>query len=201
MPDESATTEKTHIVVGWDEEYESAFVYQAGDGEADPRMFEADVPSALWEELLATRRAYAELERRIAELAGFDPSVGRMAACCCEWRGDVTPGGRWFSLVLAASGSEEEWPVRDVSISSEETRAAAEARIADLPEEFYLHYGSANRLVLVRRDRFRVKEGGYAPIVSRCHRCGWHRDEHPGGEADAVLPAGEGLAAQRGVTV
>ena len=196
--DHAATAETSHIVVGWDGETESVFVYQAvlGEAEGNPHLFEADVPSALWEELMATRRAYEELEGRVVELAGVDSTMGRMAACCGKWQGDVMPGRRWFSLVLGASRNETEWPVGDLSVSTEDTRAAAEARLADMPEEFHLLDGWCRHLLLVRRDRFRVEEGGFGPSVSRCHRCGWPRHEHPGGDANAVLSAGDGMVAE-----
>jgi len=198
--DHAATAATSHIVVGWDSETETVYVYQAAPGEAEgnPHLFEADVPSALWEELMATRRAYDELEGRVVQLAGVDSTMGRLAVCCRRWQGDVMAGRRWFSLVLGASGYEAqtEWPVGDLSVSMEDTRAAAEARIADMPEEFHLLDGSCRRLLLVRRDSFRVEEGGFGPYVSACHHCGWSRHEHPGGDADAVLSARAGTAVE-----
>lgn len=193
-----ASSDTVHVVVGWNDEYENAYVYEAPAGEAEDRTdaFEGEIPVSLWNDYQAAVEACRVLRSQITALLGFDEGEGRMAACCSEWHGHESPGHVWWGVMLRGSGNQNEWPTGDGShhVWSARTREAAEALIASWPAEFYMHYG-AHRPVHVTRGRFVVERGEYRPTVSACTRCGWTLDEHPAPpstatDSPAALPGG-----------
>lgn len=173
-----------HVVIGWNDDYESAYLYEAPPGsvDGDDRSFEADVPVDLWrrhDEAVKVERAAFDA---IVEATGFDTKEARMAECCPAWVGTESPGHTFYEIVLAASGSEDEWPICDVGITSRRSLDEAQTVIDALPERFHLFQG--HQLVEVDRSRFSVNEKGWGPTVSGCHRCGWSKSEHRAGVVD-----------------
>lgn len=177
------TADTTHIVVGWNADYEQAYTHVANEGEAEEThdVYEVDVPTNLWDALVLAREAYTLAEERVLAAAGFDAEAGRMAACCAKWEGHEMPGHTYFGVYLAGSGNDHEWPIGDTHymVTSEQDQEMAERFVATLPEEFYLSAG--HQMVRVRRDRFHVASAELTGSVSACYHCGWERRDHPGG--------------------
>lgn len=166
------------VVVEWDAEHEQAYVYAAGPSAAEGSSceFGAVVPAALWQRLAAATTEAAAAEQAVIAAAGFDPDHGRMRACCPAWIGQTDPPVTWWCVRLGASGRQDQWPVRDVGVTTAPTRAEAEAWAAAAPERFWvLGVGSP---VEVERSQLYVTQGGMGSLVSPCHRCGWDRNDH-----------------------
>lgn len=169
-------TDTTHIVVGWSDEYDRSYVYEAAEGESEgtARLFEADVPTDLWHALCEAEVAWDKANKAV--LAATDYEDGRAKKACDEWVGEETPGHSWYCVVLAESGSDDEWPIRDATVAHYQTPEEAHEFIAELPDEFWLLV--SGRIVRIEKSRLSVGRGGFAAYSPSCDRCGWERNEH-----------------------
>lgn len=169
------------VVVGWDAEHERAYVYAAGPGAAEGTHceFDAAVPAALWQRLAAATTEAAAAEQAVIAAARFDADHGRMRACCPTWVGQTDPPVTWWCVRMRASGRDDQWPVKDVGVTTAPTREDAEAWVAAAPEQFWvLGVGSPGSPVQVERSQLYVTQAGMGSVVSPCQRCGWSRDDH-----------------------
>lgn len=185
-------TETVRVLVGWSDDYESAWVsgppdMHEGDADGSDSMFEGDVPKALWDRFdSAHNEMDAAREAMIAHLGLDTESPFRMKEVCPRWEGHTTPGHHSYRLVLPAAADDSEWPRREVPVAYDPDQAMLERRRDGLPEEFKIIEQGSLLGGTVRRDQLVITEGGYAGWASRCHRCGWNRNEHtdPGGEVE-----------------
>lgn len=172
--------ELAHVVVGLNDDVGLPYVYETewpGDAEDDTDAFDADVPADLVARWKAARAEFDRLSHDICVAAGFDDQEGRMATCCPSWVGHETPGAEWWEIVLAASGTDDEWPVRDAKLGHHTDEASARALLDGLPDEFFVAYG-VPRLQRVRKADLSIAHSSFRPSVGRCTRCGWDRDDH-----------------------
>lgn len=167
-----------HIAVGWSDEDDRAYVYEAAPGETEGtgHLFEADVPASLMEELDRCSNAWDTAMKAVIEATGY--TDGRAQMPCIEWQGDITPERHWYSVVLAASGDENTWPLHDVNVAMRDTSDEAQAFIDVLPAEFMLYPSHGSDLLRITKDRLSVSRGGFGEYSSSCDRCGWERKEH-----------------------
>lgn len=174
------TIEPIYVTVGFDSDYEQPYVVQATGPEDDdrPQSFVFPIEPALWQRYEETLKAWQQAEQAIYNAVPYDTESGRLESCCEQWRGYLIPGHVSWVVVLAASGNDEEWPLRDANISYANTREKAVALIAELPEEFYVHMMGAH-LQKVLRTNLSVVRSEYNGHTDRCHDCGWDRAEHP----------------------
>lgn len=184
-------SDTVHAVIGWNDDYESPYLYEAppGTAEDDDRSFDVEIPADLWRRHDEAAKAERVAFRALVAAAGYDDDAGRMVACCPEWVGTETPGHSWYSLVLEASGSDDEWPLNDATITTRRARDELEALLAELPDEFVVL--DHHRPTVVRKDRLRIDPGEFKGYLSLCHRCGWAKDEH------AEPPSGDDAAGER----
>lgn len=182
MTTEIAKGDTMHVVVGWDDENEAPWLAEAyeGDAEDSSDRFEADIPTEMWHRIEIATKALREAFEDAAEAAGYDAEAGRLQVCCPEWRGDISPGQKWWTLELSDSGSDDEWPVgrggSGVMFRHHHAETDAVLDLADLPERFFVHHDMG--YVEVTKDRLAVVERGYRETVSSCYGCGWGRSEH-----------------------
>lgn len=169
-----------HVAVRWNDETDEPYVYAVppGDTDEDPRAFEGEVPSEMYQRMVAAWDAGRVAEREIVDLLGIDPESGRLKVCCPKWVGDVRPEYVHYSIFLEASGRLDVWPITDAHIMFEKTEAEALAVIDALPDEFFVHYGAGATLAHVTKDRLFVRRSGLRASSSACYRCGWERGEH-----------------------
>jgi len=168
--------ETVNVIVGQGED-DQPWVWLGDPDEVGDRQFSAAVPKATWDAVEAARGAYNDAIDAIVEAAEIDPDLWRLPSACKEWKGHESPATVLWNVVIPASGSDDVWPLRPFAIEHCDTAGEAQARIAELPEEFFVHYG-ARPLRLVRRADLAVEQGGWPGSVSVCYRCGWERDEH-----------------------
>ena len=179
VEDPGAAGDRVGVELTWSEEYEQVFLEKALPGATDtvkPRVFQAEIPAALWAAFSAAEQAHRAAHRRILELVGFDEEMGRLAEPCPTWVGDVHPWHGTWAIMLAPAA--EGWPQREARLGWRPTRADAASFIESLPEQFLVPSPHGDGLVLVRREGLRLQEEAMRAWPSRCHRCGWERDAH-----------------------
>jgi len=180
MSDQAVDNDTINVIVGWDGENDTPYAYLGDpeDVEDNDHEFAGTVPRELWERVEVASKAWNAAFESISDHVGFDGC--RLAACCPEWRGNISPGQKWWTLELSDSGRDDEWPVGrsgyGVTFRHHRTEADALLDLAELPERMFVHHGMG--YVEITKERLSVAEHGYSESVSSCYRCGWPRDEH-----------------------
>lgn len=176
----AVTSEHISVIVGWDGDADAPYARLGDpvDVEDSDSEFAGTIPRELWERVEVASTAWSAAFEAIAAEVGFDGC--RLAECCPEWRGHISPGQNWWTIDLGDSGSDDEWPVSrcggGVMFRHHRSEADAVQDLGDLPDRFFVHHGMG--YVEVTKNRLAVVERGYGDSVSGCYRCGWQRSEH-----------------------
>lgn len=167
-----------HVLVGWDGETDQPYVSgPAAPGDADGiyDVFEADVPVEVWARFEAASKDCDEALNAVVAVSGVCDD-GRLVEPCAEWKGDVCPAHRWWTIEVARADDSETWPQLDVEAGHFDSHLAAEQFLTSLPDS--IHVLNQRVWAIPKADLRVVGPRGWPESVSECERCGWARDEH-----------------------
>lgn len=177
--------EVVHVMVGWNDDYEQFYfdTCEPGIADGEPHQHEGDVPAELWARYMGAFDTLRDCERQMAELLDVEDGAVRRQAC--DWyRGERTEAAvlaaRWF-VVMPASGNDEEWPVRPVTIGvTFDTEQEADEFLAGLADELWLVTGHAPPR-WIRREQLQVECIPERELPARwdlCTNCGRELADH-----------------------